>query len=156
RTQVVAATATVIEQRARVAEPVVHMPRPVMASPEPKATVLESRERTAESKLDDYFDRLDAAFAELGNDADRDRHGSPDQRHDYHGGDGPTLESLLAVSSGAAPEELPVPEPPMPVELADYEPSARYATARTPTAVQDLPQPMEGRNLVADMFAALF
>jgi CheY-like chemotaxis protein len=122
---------------------------------EPKATVLESRDRNAESKLDDYFDRLDAAFAELGNDPDRDRPPRA-ERDDYDGRDVPTLESLLAVSSGIAPEELPLPEPPVPVELADYEPVMQHAMARTPNAVRESPQPMEGRNLVADMFAALF
>ena len=150
----VAAT-TGAEQQARNGDAVVHMPRPVAASPEPKATVLESRDRSSESKLDDYFDRLDAAFAELGSDADRDRHPRADLRDDYDGRDVPTLESLLAVSSGTAPEDLP-PEPPVPVELAEYEPAGRQVTARAQGAVQELSHPMEGRNLVADMFAALF
>lgn len=151
----VAAT-TVAEQQARNGDAVLHMPRPVAASAEPKATVLESRGSNAESKLDDYFDRLDAAFAELGGDTDRDRRPSADLRDDYDGRDVPTLESLLAVSSGTAPEDLPLPAPPMPVELAEYESAGRQITARTPGAVQELSHPMEGRNLVADMFAALF
>ena len=42
-------------------------------SPSRTADVLESRDRSAETKLDDYFDRLDAAFAELGSELDRDK-----------------------------------------------------------------------------------
>jgi CheY-like chemotaxis protein len=155
--QPVAAAAAFADQHARSGDVVAHTPRPAAVTPEPPATVLESRERSAESKLDDYFDRLDAAFAELGNDADRDRHPRAAARDDYDGRDVPTLESLLAVSSGTAPEDLPLPEPPVPVELAEYEPVMQHATAaRTPGAVRESPQPTEGRNLVADMFAALF
>jgi hypothetical protein len=130
--------------------------RPGAVSPEPKADVLESRDRNAETKLDDYFDRLDAAFAELGGEADRDRRSRSDIRDDYDGRDVPTLESLLAVSSGTSPAELPLPEQAVPVELAEYEPVMQHTTARRPSAVQESLQPKEGRNLVADMFAALF
>ena len=130
--------------------------RPGAVSPEPKADVLESRDRNAETKLDDYFDRLDAAFAELGGEADRDRRSRSDMRDDYGGRDVPTLESLLAVSSGTSPAELPLPEPRVPVELAEYEPVMQHTTARPPSAVKESLQPREGRNLVADMFAALF
>jgi len=156
RPQPVAAAAAYVDQHARNGDVVAHTPRPAAVPPEPKATVLESRDRNAESKLDDYFDRLDAAFAELGSDTDRDRHPRAEARDDYDGRDVPTLESLLAVSSGTAPEELPMPEPPVPVELAEYQPVMQHAAARTPGAVRESPQPMEGRNLVADMFAALF
>ena len=124
--------------------------------PEPKADVLESRDRNAETKLDDYFDRLDAAFAELGGEADRDRRSRSDMRDDYDGRDVPTLESLLAVSSGTSPAELPLPESRVPVELAEYEPVMQHTTARPPSAVKESLQPKEGRSLVADMFAALF
>jgi CheY-like chemotaxis protein len=156
RPQTVAAAAVYADPHARNGDVVAHTPRPAAVSSEPKAPVLESRDRNAESKLDDYFDRLDAAFAELGNDTDRDRHPRAESRDDYDGRDVPTLESLLAVSSGTAPEELPPPEPPVPVELAEYEPVMPHASARTSNAVRESPQPMEGRNLVADMFAALF
>ena len=77
-------------------------------------------------------------------------------RDDYDGRDVPTLESLLAVSSGTSPAELPLPEPRVPVELAEYEPVMQHTTARPPSAVKESLQPREGRNLVADMFAALF
>jgi CheY-like chemotaxis protein len=156
RPQTVAAAAVYTDPHARNGDVVAHTPRPAAVPSEPKAPVLESRDRNAESKLDDYFDRLDAAFAELGNDTDRDRPPRAEFRDDYDGRDVPTLESLLAVSSGTAPEELPPPEPPVPVELAEYEPVMPHASARTSNAVRELPQPMEGRNLVADMFAALF
>jgi DNA-binding response OmpR family regulator len=144
-----------VDQPARNGDAVVPMPRPVAAIPEPTASVLQSGERTGESKLDDYFDRLDAAFAELGTDAERDRRTS-DLRDDFDGRDVPTLESLLAVSGGTAPEELPMPEPPMPVELAEYEPPVQPSARGSGSAAQESPQSKEGRNLVADMFAALF
>ena len=153
RPQPVAAFA---DQHAHGRDVVVHPPRPAAVSPEPKADVLESRDRNAETKLDDYFDRLDAAFAELGGGADRDRRSRSDMRDDYDGRDVPTLESLLAVSSGTSPAELPLPEPPVPVELAEYEPVMQHTTARPPSAVKESVLPKEGRNLVADMFAALF
>jgi CheY-like chemotaxis protein len=133
---------------------VAHAQRPAAVSPEPKADVLESRDRNAETKLDDYFDRLDAAFAELGGEAERDRRSRSDMRDDYDGRDVPTLESLLAVSSGTSPAELPLPEPRVPVELAEYEPVMQHT--RPPSAVKESLQPKEGRNLVAEMFAALF
>jgi hypothetical protein len=44
----------------------------------------------------------------------------------------------------------------VPVELAEYEPVMQHTTARPPSAVKESLQPKEGRNLVADMFAALF
>jgi CheY-like chemotaxis protein len=154
RPQPVAAAASFADQHARNGDVVVHTPRQAAGTPEPKA--LDSRDRSAESKLDDYFDRLDAAFAELGNDTDRDRRPRAEPRDDYDGRDVPTLESLLAVSSGTSPDELPPPEPPVPVELAEYEPVMQHVAARTSSAVRESPQPMEGRNLVADMFAALF
>jgi CheY-like chemotaxis protein len=153
RPQPVAAAAAFADQHTRTADVVAHTPRPA-AVPEPKATVIEARERSTESKLDDYFDRLDAAFAELGSDADRDRRSRPEVRDEYDGHDVPTLESLLAVSSGAGPEELPPPEPPVPVELAEYEPPVPHAPLRAQN--REAAQPMEGRNLVADMFQALF
>jgi CheY-like chemotaxis protein len=155
RPQTVAAAGVYADPDARNGDVVAHTPRPVAVPAEPKATVIESRDRNAESKLDDYFDRLDAAFAELGNDSDRGRHPRA-ERDDYDGRDVPTLESLLAVSSGTAPEELPPPEPPVPVELAEYEPVMQHTATRTSSAVRESPRPMEGRNLVADMFAALF
>jgi CheY-like chemotaxis protein len=135
---------------------VAHTPRPAAASPEPKADLLESRDRTAETKLDDYFDRLDAAFSELGSETDRDNPLRSDMRDDYEGRDVPTLESLLAVSSGTSPAELPLPEPPVPVELAEHEPVMQHTTPRPPSAAKESLLPKEGRNLVADMFAALF
>ncbi len=144
------------DQHAHGRDVVAHTPRPAAVGHEPKADVLESRDRNAETKLDDYFDRLDAAFAELGGGADRDKRARSDMRDDYEGRDVPTLESLLAVSSGTSPAELPLPEPPVPVELAEYEPVMQHTTARPPSAVKESLQPKEGRNLVADMFAALF
>ena len=128
---------------------------PAPAKAEPSVMALGTPERGGESKLDDYFTRLDAAFAELGS----DKHAMPGLRSDdeYDGGDVPTLESLLAVSASARLEENPPTAPPMPVELREYEPVLQHApAARTPSAVRESIEPIERRNLVADMFDALF
>ena len=95
----------VVDHRARNGDAVSHIPKPAVVIPEPKVPVLESRDRGAESKLDDYFDRLDAAFAELGSDTDRDVTPRSRIEDEYDGRDVPTLESLLAVSSSTHPEE---------------------------------------------------
>jgi CheY-like chemotaxis protein len=144
----------VMDQRARNGEGVAHPP--AVAVPEVKATSLESRHRHGESKLDDYFDRLDAAFAELATDVHHatTRHAVEDQ---YDGREVPTLESLLAVSSSAEPEDDPSAAPAMPVELSQYDAVLPHAVpVRRASAPRQSAEPVDGRNLVADMFAALF
>ena len=150
---VVFPAATVVEHHARNGETIAHSSQQAGAMPEPKAAVLETRDRSAESKLDDYFDRLDAAFAELGTDPGRG--GTRQEFQDeYDGRDVPTLESLLAVSAGPQPEELPPPPAvPVPVELAQYESTLQHGR---PASARESGEPLDGRNLVADMFAALF
>ena len=62
--------------RSRICTPTVETWGPTLRAgrrePRAEADVLESRDRNAETKQDDYFDRLDAAFAELGSELDRD------------------------------------------------------------------------------------
>ena len=147
----------VMDRRARNGDAVSRIPQPAVGIPEPKAVVLESRERSAESKLDDYFDRLDAAFAELGSDTDRNVTPRSRIEDEYDGRDVPTLESLLAVSSSAHPGESAASAAPMPVELAEYESALQPAPRPAPSSgVRESSEPVDGRNLVADMFAALF
>jgi CheY-like chemotaxis protein len=125
------------------------------AKAEPGVVARGTPERGGESKLEDYFTRLDAAFAELGG----DKHAMPasGSAEEYEGGDVPTVESLLAVSPSARLEENPPTVPPMPVELREYEPVLQHVpSARTPSTVRESIEPIERRNLVADMFAALF
>jgi CheY-like chemotaxis protein len=113
-------------------------------------------DRGAESRLDDYFDRLDAAFAELGSATGGQSSPAPGRRDDLDEGDVPTLESLLAVSADAPPEER-VPEARTPIELTDFPPVLQHQPApRTSGTAQEFMEPPERRNLVADMFAALF
>ena len=109
---------------------------------------------SGEAKLDDYFDRLDAAFAELGSDMGRRPAAGASFDDDLDGRAVPTLESLLAVSGG---EGVPV-APPVPVELTEYEPVVQQAPSPAMRAVpvHEPVEPTERRNLVADMFAALF
>ncbi len=109
-----------------------------------------------EPKLDDYFDRLDAAFAELGGDTGQRLGASAGFLDDLDGGAVPTLESLLAVSGS---EGVPA-APRVPVELTAYDPVLQHAApspvVRASVPVREAVEPTERRNLVADMFAALF
>ena len=146
----------VSDHRVRNGDAVSHIPQPAAAIPEPKAAVLESRDRSADSKLDDYFDRLDAAFAGLGSDPDRGATPRSRIEDEYDGRDVPTLESLLAVSSSAHAEESASSAAPMPVELAEYEPALPAPRPAASSGVRESSEPVDGRNLVADMFAALF
>jgi CheY-like chemotaxis protein len=126
-------------------------------SPEHEADVLEPRDRNAETKQDDYFDRLDAAFAELGSELDRDKRPRSDMRDDYDGRDCP--RHWRACSPCRLAPRRPSSHRwnrQLSVEFAEYEPVMQRMTARTPSAVRESLQPKEGRNLVADMFAALF
>jgi CheY-like chemotaxis protein len=143
----------VMDHRARNGEGVAHS-QPAVTAPEGKATVLESRNRNP-AKLDDYFDRLDAAFAELGTDGHRGTT-RPGVGDEYDGREVPTLESLLAVSSNAQPEDHPSVRPAVPVELTQYDAAPHAASSRSASAPRESAEPVDGRNLVADMFAALF
>jgi CheY-like chemotaxis protein len=145
-----------LEQRLRNGESSAALPQPVTAVPEPK-TVFESRDRSGESKLDDYFDRLDAAFAELGS-GDAGRHGQrrPRNEDDFDARAVPTLESLLAVSTATPADDQSASGTTVPVELSEFEPVLQQSGARRSNATKGSVESMAGRNLVADMFAALF
>ncbi len=121
------------------------------------ATLIASGDRPVDSKLDDYFDRLDAAFAELGSEASKHSPLPSGLEDDLDGRDVPTLESLLAVSGSARLDEGPTPAPPIPVELTEYEPVLQQAPEpRISGTAREVLEPIERRNLVADMFTALF
>jgi CheY-like chemotaxis protein len=144
------------ERRARNGESVIERAQPAVTLADSKAGNIETRDRSADSKLDDYFERLDAAFAELGSDPDRDLPPRPRIEDDYDGGDVPTLESLLAVSS--SPEDPLAADVPTPVELSGFDPGLQTPSpeSRASGHLRESTEPMDGRNLVADMFAALF
>jgi len=142
---------TVLEQRSPAG-----LPHAAAAVPESR-TMVESRERS-ESNLDDYFDRLDAAFAELGS-SESGRHSQARARSedDFDARDVPTLESLLAVSAAAQSEDQPAPGAARAADLSAYEPVLQHSgTARRAGGTSESVEPAHGRNLVADMFAALF
>jgi CheY-like chemotaxis protein len=116
-----------------------------------------TNDRGAAPKLDDYFDRLDAAFAELGSGADRQPETAQDLPDEFDGRDVPTLESLLAVSGGTPLDEGPRSVSSTPVESSEYDPVLPHGpAAHTKGVVRKPIEPAERRNLVADMFAALF
>jgi hypothetical protein len=127
------------------------------AKAEPGPSAFGSHDHRAESKLDDYFDRLDAAFAELGGGGNRQPETAQHLADEYDGRDVPTLESLLAVSGGTPLDEGPSSASPTPVELSQYDPVLPPApAAHAMGVVRESIEPPERRNLVADMFAALF
>jgi DNA-binding response OmpR family regulator len=150
-------SATVIPETASTVQPAPSVQaRTSSASDAEAAAVTASSDRNVDSKLDDYFDRLDAAFLELGSDANK-HSSTASGLDDLDGRDVPTLESLLAVSASARTDQSPAGAPPMPVELNEYEPVPQQApVSRISSAVQESLEPTEPRNLVADMFAALF
>jgi CheY-like chemotaxis protein len=114
-----------------------------------------------EPPVEDYFERLDAAFAQLATEPERHAP-SPSSRSDAFDGDElPTVESLLASSlsySETHTESLSHgSERPAAVELTDKQAAIEHAPAPSASAAQDESgEPSGGRNLVADMFAALF
>jgi CheY-like chemotaxis protein len=118
------------------------------------AATLDARDRRGESKLDDYFDRLDAAFAQLGTEIDP-APAPPVVQDDFDLLDVPTLENVLGGNARA--QAATPPAPAMPVELTPYPPlTEAYPAAAGPGNAVERVEPREDRNLVADMFAALF
>lgn len=116
------------------------------------AATLDARDRRGESKLDDYFDRLDAAFAQLGTEIEPAPAPSVG-RDDFDRRDVPTLENVLGGSTHLATTVAPPPA----VELTAYQPTTdAHPAAGAPHTAVEQSEPREGRNLVADMFAALF
>ena len=148
--------APVIEHRAAgMGDTFAHSAQAAAALPESKAVVAESHNRRDESKLDDYFDRLDAAFSELATDGGggSGQHGEDE----YDGRAVPTLESLLALSATSQPDDQAAPAPAVPVQLGEYEAAPQHPpAARRSIQVSESAERLDGRNLVADMFAALF
>jgi CheY-like chemotaxis protein len=152
-----AALPDVVPVRARNGESVTRSPQLAATLPEQEATVVESRDRSGSSSLDDYFDRLDAAFAELGTETHRGLTPEPESDNDYDGREVPTLESLLAASPPEAAEDHQAVIPAMPIEPDhDQRAGSPASASRSASAAVESVEPLDGRNLVADMFAALF
>ena len=110
--------------------------------------------------LDDYFNRLDAAFATLGGAQARADSGAPDSKETFGGREVPTIDDVLAGASlrpspaalastfgGVAP---PPPEPP--------DTTATLAPAPRPQVIAQEHGPAQerGPNVIADVFQLLF
>ena len=136
----------------------VERPEPTSWREESRTASAEPRAQSQEPRLGDYFDRLDAAFAELA--IDPGRRAAPAST-DYDGNGGhelPTVERLLSTPPPSNPPRqsaLHAGERPAPVELTEYEPAMERVPAGAGGSVEHA-EPSTGRNLVADMFAALF
>jgi hypothetical protein len=130
---------------APVAEPPakVEAPAPPPESPAPRP----------ESHFDDYFERLDAAFAQLEHEPERHAPPRAPGREDAERGPLPTVEALLGSAASLAAARGTVAT--VPVELSLYEPEMDGAQGQHESRVNG-DVTAGGRNLVADMFAALF
>ena len=140
-------------------------PSPVVAAPEfwrhePKAPSVEARVQHPEPRLhapepamasEDYFDfdRLDAAFARLGGEHDL-AEPPPRQRDDYSAGfDVPTVDNLLA---SAPLRDIPL----TPVKRASSIEQKATSDASATTASSGVDHAAGSRNVIADVFSALF
>ena len=141
------------ESRKAAPEPRVLPPEPRV---QPKVHTHEPRPQSLEPAMsaEDYFDfdRLDAAFARLGTDADVHDALRAAQKEDYSSRlDVPTVDSLLA---SAPLHDLPagaVPRVPLDSALND-----RPAAESVPVPPVDPAPSPGGRNVIADVFSALF
>jgi len=129
------------------------MPDPRQSNPEPRGF----RQEPPLSSEDYFdFDRLDAAFARLGSDADTAEPTRPSRQLDDYGAglDVPTVDSLLA---SAPLHDLPsaaVTRAPLPPAMAPGSHPDVATPVATPSAAID--STGSGRNVIADVFSALF
>jgi CheY-like chemotaxis protein len=149
----VAADRPVVGQHARHVEAVVATPTPAVTRAEQHA-VPAARDRRVDLKLDDYFERLDAAFAQLGHEADPESAAQPGVHDQYDEPEIPTLDGVLGAKPGSRVEDH-TPPPPVPVELSAYESDDTGPELHPEPGLHSYAN-RDGRNLVADMFAALF
>jgi CheY-like chemotaxis protein len=151
------------------------LPAPDAAPPEPPVTadfdlgpakMPEPLEKVAQplgadESLDDYFDRLDAAFATL--DSAPPASSQPHTMPPIEERDVPTLDDLLGSDFTAPPAPIDLPlniVAPPPVEPPDVTPTRAPPVADSIPAVgatraSPLPADQPARSLVADAFAAL-
>ncbi len=152
-------------RQANVTRAVSDVPRPAERLAPPRASgapaSVDSTPRTANDEaLDDYFDRLDAAFANMSGgpgEAPRPVH----QPEVMPRGEGPVLESELdRFDSPRAPFEWPAPEPP----LAPLPPPAPVTPAPSPAPPSQAapspvtppePPPAQAGATIASAFSAL-
>jgi hypothetical protein len=131
------------------------MPDPRLPNPEPRV----SRQEPPISTEDYFdFDRLDAAFARLGSDADIDEPIRPSRQLDDYGAgfDVPTVDSLLASAPLHDMPSAAVTRAPLPPAMAAGTHADVAPPAATPSAAIDSSTAGSGRNVIADVFSALF
>jgi CheY-like chemotaxis protein len=155
----------------QAASPAAHSPAPATphaASPEPRdfapsVPQADSRDARPESRvpdpetpLDDYFERLDAAFAGLGGKHQEPAPVSP-QTDDFRASDLPTVDRLLGSTplhdQPGARSHADRPGPAATVGSSVLDPVSRAATS------VEAPEAMSSasvRNPIADIFSALF
>lgn len=140
--------------------------RPVVDAVEPPTASLEPALEPPDESLDDYFDRLDAAFATLSGASSVPLESRRDDVVD-ESLNAPTLDDLLGPDFGEAPPaaiDLPLNAPPVslnsrpavappaaePPAVSPTRPAGAASVSRTSPA--DAPE----RTIVADAFTALF
>ena len=145
-----------VNQEPRPAEYRAMMPDPRGLNPEPRGSSQESP--VSEDYFD--FDRLDAAFARLGSDADTAEPTRPSRHLDDYGTgfDVPTVDSLLASAPLHEMPSAAVTRAPLPPAMSDMGAHADAAPppAATTSPASDSSTAGSGRNVIADVFSALF
>jgi CheY-like chemotaxis protein len=120
------------------------------------------RSTAPEPSLDDYFDRLDAAFATLGNSNQAPAPEPPPAHDDIFGTPGvPTIDDLLGGSPLSEPPPAHVPPmahvAPPPIEPPDANPTIAPAQPAASAASTPLVRGGQGeKNVIAEMFNVLF
>lgn len=123
---------------------------PASQSSAPAERVVAAEPRKTESKLDDYFQGLDAALAGLDNKGDT-RRSTPPVSEDFRASEVPTLEKLLGSSRDTAGSAADVSytSPIAPSMMDAISGHTRSAENAPPTP------PADGGNVILDAFHAL-
>jgi CheY-like chemotaxis protein len=128
--------------------------------PESRTSGPEARPVRPEPPADDYFERLDAAFAQLATDPGRHGTGRSSRSDEYGGDELPTVESLLTSASAHSNAHIESASHASgrraTVEVTNHEPAMERTPAAAGAGPGESGEPSGGRNLVADMFTALF
>ena len=132
-------------------EPRTWRPEPASEAPKAGAAVAAAaaKGRGSDPKFDDYLDRLDAAFAQLAAEPEHRPKRRSSDRDEFEDRGVPTVESLLGPAEAAAPSGAPQ----VAVDTTEQKPMTAESLESAPGSSEES---AGGRNLVADMFAALF
>jgi len=153
--QVISRVRELVEGAKGRAQQPVALPAPPAVVPEPRIPSPESRMPSPEPPLDDYFERLDAAFAGLGGEP-AEPTPLPPEIDDFRAVDVPTVEKLLGSTLlHEAPGEGPLAHMPL---VASAVRSSVLDIVTPPGGAGESADavPAGGRNPIADIFTALF